>query len=59
MTPVVVGAFVASIPPEWEVPSKACSALSELVVERARFVADTIEDALTPSCWPPVAQDLF
>ncbi len=51
--------LVHSIPAEWEVTDVARAALIQLIVERAAFVADTIEESLAPYCWPPVDRGLF
>jgi hypothetical protein len=48
----LVERVVRTIPPEWEVSTLARRALVELVCGRATFVADTIMNALTRSCFP-------
>jgi hypothetical protein len=42
---------VDSIPGEWQVGADVRAALGELIIRRAGFVAEHIEDALQPRCW--------
>ena len=44
----VASAFVAQVPPEWEVGDEARSAWAAMITERAQFVAETIETKLWP-----------
>lgn len=44
--------LVEDIPVEWEVDSGAKRALTEFVVRRADFVADTIVESIASECWP-------
>lgn len=53
------GRIVESIPNQWGVAAETRQALGRFVLERAAFVADTIDDRLAPICWPPVDRELF
>ncbi len=44
--------IISLIPREWDVPPAARDALAELVYGRARWLADTITDRLSPLCFP-------
>jgi hypothetical protein len=55
--PLVMG-MVASIPAEWQVAEGARTALLDLIVRRAEFVATRIEGWLAPVCWPQDTLDL-
>ena len=48
----IVRELVESIPAEWQVAAASRGALCDLIVERATFVAQSIEQHLTPVCWP-------
>jgi hypothetical protein len=48
----LVASAVATVPDEWEVGTKARSALVELVVRRAEFVSEAILPRLARACWP-------
>lgn len=43
-----VSAIVKSIPKEWDVPKAASNALIDLIIGRAQYVAETIEEKLWP-----------
>lgn len=44
----VLSPMLGSIPKEWQVSAEAASALSKLLLRRANFVAETLEDKLFP-----------
>lgn len=48
----IVVSFTDSIPRQWEVSDKLRGRLADLIVARARFLADKIEVLLAPHCWP-------
>ena len=48
----IVRPLVEDIPGEWEVGAKARAALSELIVRRARHVAETVLGPIAEECWP-------
>ena len=48
-----VKSIVDSTPTEWELGQAVRQALSDLVVQRAAFVAENIEGQLAPLCWQP------
>ena len=49
--------FVESIPAEWQVEVDAKQALCDLIMERATFVAESIEHSLALTCWPHAGMD--
>ncbi len=48
----IVGGFVSEIPAQWQVEQDVRTALIELVVDRAVYVAENIVAFLRPACWP-------
>ena len=51
-TPAVASQFLAEIPTEWDVSKSVREAWGEFLCRRARFLADTIPQALARICWP-------
>lgn len=48
----VVEPIVSLIPHEWEVDPATRTEITELIVRRAQFVADSIEAKIASKCWP-------
>jgi hypothetical protein len=48
----MVQPIVEAIPIEWQVAPEARAALIDLIVDRAAFVAETVEESLVATCWP-------
>lgn len=52
LTKTIVGDIVDGIPRDWDVPKNARSALIDLIVQRADFVANGFLQRIAPLCWP-------
>jgi hypothetical protein len=46
-----VESIVGQVPPEWDVPRAVATALCDFILQRARFVAGSIVDALDERIW--------
>lgn len=47
-----VDSLLASIPDRWELGRKTRTALADLIVRRAAYVAETILERVARACWP-------